>query len=239
MHLLQDLRFATRLLAKDRVFTAVVTRALALGIGMNAAMFTLINGVLIRGLPFNEADRIMYVGERDIMSGRNFQVSWLDFQSWRDAQRSFSDLAVWSVGTMNVSDEGRPPERYNGAYFSANGFKVFRQRPILGRDFLPEDDKPGAIPVVMLGAGIWKSRYGLDPSIVGRVIRVNEVPATVIGVMPEVMKFPDADIWMPLSALPGLAAQPRDQRFGLQAFGRLAPGLTRQQAQSELTAIAN
>jgi putative ABC transport system permease protein len=139
---------------------------------------------------------------------------------------------------MNVSDEARPAERYSGAYFSANAFKLFRERPIIGRDFLPEDDQPGADPVVMLGEGIWKSRYGADPLIVGRAIRINDVPATVVGVMPETMEFPDANLWMPLSRLPGLAARKRDERFGVQAFGRLAPGVSRQQAQSELTTIA-
>lgn len=233
-----DIRFAARLLARDRWFTAVAVLALAIGIGMNAAMFTLVNAVLMRDLPFEAADRIIYVGERDLVSGRNYGVSWLDFEAWRDAQTSFSDLAAFAAGTMNVGDEGRPPERYSGAYFSANVFKVFRQRPILGRDFLPEDDRPGAAPVVMLSHGIWRSRYQLDPAIVGRTIRVNDLAATVVGVMPEVMKFPDAELWMPLSNLPGLAAQPRNQRTALQAFGRLALGVSRQQAQSEMTGLA-
>ncbi len=238
MSVLQDIRFAVRLLKKDRWFTAVATLALAVGIGANTTVFTLVNALLIRGLPFDDPDRLMYVGERDIVSGRNFGVSWLDFQAWRDSQKSFVDLAAWSAGTMNVSDEGRTPERYAGVYLSANAFTLLAVRPILGRDFLPEDDKPGANPVVILGNGIWKSRYGLDPSIIGRTIRVNEVTTTVVGVMPEGMRFLDADLWMPLTNVPGLAAQPRTQRFGLQAFGRLAPHVSRQQAQTEFTAIA-
>ena len=139
---------------------------------------------------------------------------------------------------MNVSDDARPAEQYSGAYFSANVFKLFGVRPIIGRDFLPEDDQRGADPVVMLGERIWKSRYGADPSIVGRAIRINDVPATVVGVMPETMDFPGADVWMPLSRVPGLAARKRDERFGTQVLGRLAPGVSRQQAQSELTTIA-
>ena len=233
-----DIRFAGRLVARDRWFTAAAVLALAIGIGMNAAMFTLVNAVLMRDLPFDEADRILYVGERDLVSGRNYGVSWLDVEAWRDAQTSFSDLAAFSAATMNVGDEGRPPERYAGAYFSANVFKVFRQRPMLGRDFLPDDDRPGADPVVSAQPRIWKSRYELDPAIIGRVIRVNDVAATVVGVMPDVMKFPDADLWLPLSSLPGLAAQPRSQRTTLQAFGRLAPAVSPQQAQSEMTGLA-
>jgi predicted permease len=238
MTILHDIRFAVRLLAKHRWFTAAAITALALGIGLNATVFTLVNALLLRSLPFEDPDRLMYVGERDTVTGRNFMVSWPDFQDWQESQKTFVGLGAWSVGTMNVSDEGRPAERYNGAYFSANAFRLFGERPIRGRDFLPEDERPGAHPVVMLGEGIWKSRYGADSSIVGRSIRINDQPVTVVGVMAERMKFPDADLWLPLSHLPGLAARKRDERFGLQAFGRLAPGVSRQEAQSELTAIA-
>ena len=238
MNVLQDLRFAVRLLAKDRWFTAAAILTLALGIGMNATAFTLVNAFLIRGLPFDDPDRLMYIGQRDTVSGRNFGVSWLDFQGWRDSQKTFSELAAWSAGTMNVGDEGRTTEQYSGAYFSANVFKAFGQRPLLGRDFQPEDDVSGARAVVVIGYNIWKNRYALDPSILGRVIRVNDVPAAVVGIMPDDMRFPDADLWLPLSSVPGLAAQRRNQRTAVQAFGRLAPGASRQQAQREFTAIA-
>jgi predicted permease len=233
-----DIRFAFRLLAKERGFTIAATLALALGIGMNAMVFTLVNALLLRNLPFDDPDRVMYIGERDTVTGRPFMVSWPDYQDWRESQRSFIGLGAWSAGLMTVSDEGRPPERYDGAYFSANAFTLLGESPIRGRDFLPGDDAPGANPVVMLGEGMWKSRYGADPSVVGRVIRINNVPATVVGVMGERMQFPDADLWMPLSQLPGLATRKRDERFGIQAFGRLAPAVSRQQAQSELAAIA-
>ena len=238
VNVLHDVRFAVRLLVKDRSFTAVAAVALALGIGMNATVFTLVNAFLIRGLPFEEPDRLMYVGERDTSTGRNFMVSWPDFQDWRDSQKSFVGLGAWSAGAMNVSNEGRPPGRYNGAYFTANAFRLLGERPIRGRDFRPEDDEPGAEPVVMLGEDIWKSRYGADPSIVGREIRINDVAATVVGVMADTMKFPDADLWMPLSQAPGLEERKRTERFGMQAFGRLGPNVSRQQAQSEFTAIA-
>jgi hypothetical protein len=164
---LQDLRFGIRLLAKDRWQTIASVFALTVGIGMNAMVFTLVNAFLIRSLPFADPDRIMYVGERDRVSGRNFMVSWPDFQDWRAAQTSFVGLAAWSAGTFNVSDAGQPAERYYGAYFSANAFAVLGERPILGRDFGPDDDRTGAAHVVMLGEGIWRSRYGADPSIVG------------------------------------------------------------------------
>jgi len=167
MNLLQDIRFAVRLLVKDRWVTAVATVALALGIGMNATVFTLVNAFLIRGLPFDDPDRIMYVGERDTMTGRSFMVSWPDFQDWRESQKSFIGLGAWSAGAMNVSDEGRPPERYSGAYFTANAFRLLGERPILGRDFLdvlPGDDKPGAEALVRLARRVRLARAPGDRS---------------------------------------------------------------------------
>ena len=137
--------------------------------------------------------------------------SYLDFEDWRTGTRAFAGLAAFSPQTMNVSDEGRAPERFGGPYISANAFALIGERPIIGRDFRPDDDRPGAAPVVLLGNGIWKNRYGSDPTVVGRTIKVNELPATVIGVMPEGFKFPtNADFWMPLAHLPGLAEQKRD-----------------------------
>jgi putative ABC transport system permease protein len=238
MSLLRDLRYAIRLLWKHRGITAAATTALALGIGMNAMVFTIVNSFLFRSLPFEDSDRVMYIGERDTVTGRRFMVSWPDFHDWQHAQTSFVGLGAWSAGTMTVSGDGQAPERYGGAYFSAGAFTVLGEHPIRGRDFLPEDDEPGAEAAAILGEGLWKRRYSGDPSIVGRRIRVNDVPAVVVGIMRERMQFPDAELWMPLSRMPGLAARRRDERFGIQAFGRLAPGVSRQQAQSEMTAIA-
>ena len=237
MSLLQDLRFAIRLLVKDRWFTAVAVIALALGIGVNATVFTFVNAVLIRGLPFNDPDRILAVGSRDARN-RDRGISYLDFQDYREATRTIAGLAAFNGQTMNVSDEGRTPERYQGPYISGNAFKLIGQKPVLGRDFLPEDDRPGAAAVVMLGNGVWKNRYGSDPSVVGRTIKVNDVPSTIIGVMPEGFKFPtNADLWLPLVQMPRLAEQKRDIR-SLDLFGRLADAATLPQAQSEFKGIA-
>jgi predicted permease len=237
MNLFQDVRFAVRLLIKDKWFTAVAVIALALGIGVNATVFTFVNAVLIRGLPFNDPDRILVVGTRDGRA-RDRGVSYQDFVDWRAATRTFSGLAAYSGQTMNVSDEGRTPERYQGPYQSANSFTLIGQKPLLGRDFLPEDDRPGAAAVVILGNGVWKNRYGSDPSVLGRTIKVNEMPATVIGVMPEGFKFPvGADLWMPLAQTPQLTQQKRDAR-NIEVFGRLADRVTLAQAQSEMNTIA-
>jgi putative ABC transport system permease protein len=238
MTLLQDLRYAVRLLVKDPWFTTVAAVALALGIGVNTTVFTFVNAVLIRGLPFDDPDRIMSLGTRDAR-GRDRGLSYLEFQDWREGTKAFSGLAAFSGQTMNISDEGRAPERFGGPYISSNAFKLIGERPALGRDFLPEDDRPGAPPVVILGNGVWKNRYGSDPGVIGRTIKVNELPATVIGVMPEGFKFPiNADLWIPAVQLAGLADQKRDAR-NFEVFGRLADGVTPAQAQGELTAVAN
>src|SRR3954452_4002503 len=123
MRFLQDLRFALRLLLKDSWFTAAAVLALALGIGVNATVFTFVNAVLIRGLPFDDPDRIMSLGTRDAR-GRDRGLSYLEFQDWRRDSHSFTALAAFDDTTMNVSDEGRAPERFQGAYISANAFAL-------------------------------------------------------------------------------------------------------------------
>jgi predicted permease len=237
MSLLQDLRYAIRLLVKDKWFTLVAAIALALGIGVNNTVFTFVNAVLIRGLPFDDPDRIMALGTRDARN-RDRGVSYLEFQDWREGARAFTGIAAFSGQTMNVSDEGRAPERFGGPYISGNAFKLIGEKPVLGRDFLPEDDRPGATPVVILGNGIWKNRYGSDPKVIGRTIKINELPVTVIGVMPEGFRFPiSADLWIPVVHLAGLAEQKRDAR-NFEVFARLAPGVTEAQAQAELNTVA-
>ena len=142
--MLQDLQFAIRLLVKDKWFTLVATLALALGIGVNATVFTFVNAVLIRGLPVDDPDRVMALNSRDTVRDRQMGVSYLDFTDWRNATKSFSGLAAYNFSVMNLSEEGRAPERFNGTFISANAFRILGQAPILGRDFLPEDDRPGA-----------------------------------------------------------------------------------------------
>jgi putative ABC transport system permease protein len=233
----QDLQFAIRLLVKDKWFTLVAVTALALGIGVNATVFTFVNAVLIRGLPFADPDRIMAIGSRDSVRDRNMAASYLDYKDWSSTARSFVGLAAYTGTTMNLSDEGKAPERFSGVYMTANAFKLLGQSPVLGRDFRAEDDRPGAPAVVMLGNGVWKNRYGSDPTIVGRSVRVNDIPSAVIGVMPEDFKFPfNADAWQPLSIVRDLESQKRNAR-GLDVMGRLAPGVSEEQARAELLTI--
>jgi putative ABC transport system permease protein len=238
MSFLHDLRYAARLLMKDRWFTLVAATALGLGIGVNTAVFTFVNAVLIRGLPFDDADRIISIGTTDARN-RPIGVSRLDFNDWREASRSFTGLALMQGASINVSDEGRAPEQFQGSFQSANMFQLIGVRPIIGRDFLPEDDQPGSSPVVIIGNGLWKNRYGGEPSIIGRTIKVNSIAVTVVGVMAPDMKFPfNNDVWVALSALPPEARNAKRDVRNFQAVGRLAPGVTLQQARAELQNIA-
>jgi predicted permease len=238
MGLWEDIRFAARLLVKDKWFTLVAAAALALGIGVNATVFTFVNAVLIRGLPIADSDRVMAIASHDRVRDRPLGVSYADFRDWRESSKTFEMFAAFNGTVANVSDEGQPPERFNGMQMSANSFRLLGVRPILGRDFLPEDDVTGAPAVVLIGHGMWVNRYGANPSVIGRAIRINDMPTTVIGVMPEGFKFPfNNDLWMPLSTIQGLEEQRRNAR-NFQTFGKLAPGVTREQAQAELINIS-
>jgi putative ABC transport system permease protein len=238
MSVLQDVRFAVRLLVKDRWFTAAAAVALALGIGVNNTVFTLMNAVLLRGLPFDDPDRVISIRVADARD-RWLGASQPDFLDWRDGLRSFSALTLVRTATVNVSDETLAPEPVDASYNSANLFHVIGQHPIVGRDFSPRDDQPGADPVVILGGDLWKHRYRSDPGAIGRRIKVDGVFATVIGVMAPEMRFPyNNDFWMPLSMLPPeLAHSPRGVR-GFEVLGRLAQGVTLPQARAELQTIA-
>src|SRR5215467_6482086 len=236
MGLLQDLRFALRLLVKDRWFTLVAVITLALGIAANNAVFTFVNAVLIRGIPFKDGDRIVALGTRDTRN-RNLGVSFLDFEDWRNSARSFSDMCLFGQPTLNISDAGRAPERYDGAVISANIFRLLDVRPLLGPGFTDEDDKFGAPPRVVLGYGVWQTRYGGRTDIIGQSIRIDELLATVVGVMPPGMQFPpNTDVWLPMGQSMIVRGQGRQVR-SYQVIGRLAKGVTPAQAQGELQAI--
>jgi predicted permease len=232
----QDFRYAARLLVKDRWFALATVVALALGIGLNSTMFTIVNA-MSRGFPGDRTERILSINALD-RAGRQLGVSHRDFLDWRAEAKTFSGLAAFSQTTATLGDTGRAAERSAACYLSANTFQLLGARPILGRDFLAADDQPGAPPVVMLSSSMWKARYRADATLIGRTVRVNGVPSVVIGIMPDGFRFPVlSDVWQPLGLLPGLTTQRRDTR-PLQVFGRLADRRTQSQAQSEVETIA-
>jgi predicted permease len=236
MNLWQDVRFAFRLLAKQRLFTVAAAIALALGIGANATVFTLVNAVLLRGLPFDEPDSIVAIYTENARGGRG-GASYEDFEDWRDSAKSFTHLVATLGSTVNVSDDIGVPERYAGSYVSWDFFRLLRVQPVLGRDFQQTDDQPGADPVVMIGHTLWRSRYGGDPQVLGRVIKVNSRSVTVVGVMPEGLEFPNnVDLWIPRIVLPPESFPGRGDR-GFNVLGRLAPRVSLEQARAEMATI--
>jgi predicted permease len=237
MNLLQDLRFGSRMLAKTPGFSAVIVIVLALGIGANTTVFTLVNAVLFRDLPFRDGHRIMFAASNNLSKGRQqIGVSYPDFRDWRTQTKRFQELGAFSGLNANLSDGKTLPERYQGNRLSANSFHLIGQTPFLGRDFTPRDEQPGAPAVAILGYTIWKNRYGADPNVLGRSVRINEVPTTVVGVMPEGFKFPlGAELWMPL--VPEKDLEKRESR-SLNVFGRLADGATLADARVEMDLIA-
>ena len=235
--LLQDLRFAARRLVKDRWFTLAAIVALALGIGANSAVFTLVNAVLLRGLPLDNADRIMWIETRD-QRGRFVGVSFQDYEDWRAASRTFNGMTLVQNGTMIISGDDPLPESYPGGFISANAFDVIGVKAQLGRGFVAADDKEGAPAVALISGGIWKSRYASDPAIIGKAVRVNTIPATIVGVMPDGFKWPfQSEVWMPMSQRSPVFRLPRQGR-SFMAYGRLAEGVTLEQARSEMKNIA-
>lgn len=234
----QDLRFAVRLLLKERGFTAAAVIALALGIGANTAVFTLVNAITWRGLPVDEPHRIVTVYAVD-QNGRQLGASFPEFKDWLGASQTFDGLAATSRAIVNIGDADRAPDRIEASYLSWNAFRLLGKRPVLGRDFIEEDDRTGAPSVIILGYHVWRDRYGSDANILGRVIGVGGRPATVIGVMAEGFQFPVmADAWQPLALAPGLQPERRDAR-GLRVFGKLAQSAGMSRAAAEVNGIAS
>jgi putative ABC transport system permease protein len=231
----QDVVFAARVLAKDRRFTVAAVLALALAIGVNNSVFALINTAVLRELPFERADRLVSAG---VSTGRGLgPVSYPDFRDWRAGTRAFEELAAAVTSVMNLSEPDRLPERFRGTYVSANAFRALRVAPRLGRDFLPEDDRDGAPAVVILAHAVWQMRYGGDPAVLGRTVRINDVPATIVGVMPDAFSFPfNNQLWQPLSVATFVRKPQRNAR-SVQMFGRLADGVTLERARAEVDAV--
>jgi MacB-like periplasmic core domain len=178
--LIQDIRYALRTLCRNPGFTAVAVAILAVGIGVNVTVFTVTNATLFKGFPLvHRNDRLLYV-----TTNRWCCVSYPDFEDWRAQAKSFEGMALVRGVGITFSDQSGFPERFAVTEVTADTFRLVGQQPIIGRDFAPADDTPGANPVAVLSYGFWERRYGMDPTILDRTVRLNGVPTTVIGIMP-------------------------------------------------------
>src|ERR1041385_1830696 len=222
--LMQDVRFAFRMLRKNPGFTAVALIALALGIGANSAIFSVVNSVLLRPLPYKDPDQLVLVWEDS--SGHGFPNDTptpANFADWRDQNQVFSGLAAPSLTSFHLTNSG-DPERLVGRRASGNLFTILGVAPQLGRTFTPEDDKEGANRVVVLSDSLWRRRFAADANIIGKSINLNGRSYSVIGVMPAGFQFPqkEDELWVPL-AMNKEEATDRNSRY-LKVVARLNPG---------------
>jgi putative ABC transport system permease protein len=237
--LIQDMRFAIRMLLKNPGFTAVVVLTLALGIGANTAIFSFVNSWIINPLPYPNSDRLIVVESLNTKTGMTGQQSTAaDFHDWQLQSKDFEELAAWDSNAFNLAGDG-PPERVAGDRVSWNFFQTLGAKPILGRVFLPSDDVDGAPHVAILSRGLWETRFAADPQIVGRQIKVGGESCTVVGVMPASFQLPlsgHSNIWTPL-ALSQKELGDRSNSW-LDTLGRLKPGVPLASAQAEVSSIA-
>jgi predicted permease len=235
--LLRDVRYGLRSLLKAPGLTAVAVLALTLGIGLTTTMFSIVYGAMLRGLPYPEGDRIVTLRRENPARGINGSgISLLDFGDYKAQQRSFSELAAVTSGTIFVSGDEKA-ERFDGAWITSNTLSMTGVKPILGRHFRAGEDTPQGEKVAILAYRMWHDRYASDANIIGRVIRVNGVPTTVVGVMPERFEFPENDqIWIPLQTDPN--ATDREHSPQYEVFAKLKSGVSLDQANVEVATIA-
>ena len=235
--LAHDVRLALRLLAARPGSAALAVVGLALGIGVSMALVTIVNAHCLRGLPIDSPDRVLFVTTRD-REARPGGMSYADFRDLQRHASSFAGVAAYAQASINAADDRDAPERIAGSYISADTFRLLAVSPTIGRDFDPADEAPGAPNVAILGHAVWASRYDGDPAAIGRTVRLDGRPTTIIGVMPAGFRFPgQANVWLPLRQMPGLDAQPRSAR-GLAVLGRLTAAATPAGARDELHALA-
>jgi predicted permease len=232
--LLQDIRYGVRILLKQPGFTFVAVATLALGIGANTAIFSLVNSILLRPLPFREPDRVVRLIQASPKLGLDtWGVSQANFAAYRDQNRSFETVALYNRTGVNLTGEGEP-ERLAITNVTADFFKVFGVSPLLGRSFVEGEDAPGKNTVCVISYAFWQRRFGGASNVVGKVISLNNTPTQIVGVMPADFKFPrlEIDLWTPMAF-----DAKRRAPYVFTAVGRLKPGVEIAQAQSDTTGI--
>ncbi len=233
----KDLRYSLRILLKNPGTSLAAILALALGIGLTTAMFTLIYALILKPLPFEDGERLIHLESSNLAQGISSQeATQHDFEDWRRRQTSFEDLAAFEIININLSD-GQRPERFQGAAISPNFLELLRVRPTLGRGFAARDAEEGAPKVALLSDKVWHTRYGSDPKIVGSSVRVDGRPTEVVGVLPPGFSFPlSQEIWLPLHLQ--TSTLQRGEGTTLEVFGLLKEGVSLSEARAEMSSIA-
>lgn len=234
--LLMDVRYGLRMLRRSPGFTAVAVLTLALGIGANTAIFSVVHAILLRPLPFRDSGQLVMLFTRDARNQRNY-VSYPDYVDWQKQSRAFEEICALVPQSVNLTKQGEP-KRVIGSFVSANFFAMLGIEPAVGRDFRAGEDGAGAARVVIVSFGLWQDMFGGDPELVGKALVLNDAPYTVIGILPRGFRFPwgEAQVWMGYRNYPNFTEQ-RD-RAAFAAIGRLRPGVSLAAAQSEMDTIA-
>ncbi len=239
----QDFRYGLRMLAKAPAFTAIAIVTLALGIGANTAIFSVVDGVLLNPLPYSHPDRLvaLYSGTSEF---DHSSISYPNFLDWVRDNRSFSGLAAFRGDDFDLTGMGQP-QRLAVEMVSADFFRILGVKPVLGRSFEASEDQVGAPPVVMISGGLWASKFGSSRDVIGRTIELNETAYTIVGVVPATFRYQSGnfhshtDAFVPIGQWNDATFRDRRAAMGMDAVGRLKPGVTLEQARSNMDAIAN
>ena len=231
-----DIRYAVRSLIKRPGFTAIAILTLAIGIGANSTIFSAVNALLLKPLPFPELDRVVAIWDKDPIRGyEHNEVAFANYVDLRDQNQSFEKLALYSWWSANLTGVD-PPERLQGFLVTGNFFDVIGTKPIMGRTFLAHENQPGSDNVAVITHSLWQRRFGGDPNIINKTLSLSGYTLTVIGVMPEHFNFPKgADVYAPIDFTPQRVGNRR--MHGYYVIGRLKPGATIEGAQSEIDTI--
>jgi predicted permease len=234
----QDLRYGFRAFRKSPGFTAIAMLTLALGIGANTAIFSVVNGVLLQPLAYPDPGRLLTIFETTPEFSRS-SVAYPNYLDWRRENRSFTDMGAYRGDNFNFTGAGEP-EQLSGEYVSASLFPVLGVTPVLGRNFLPEEDRQGVACSTMLSYSFWQRRFGGDRNILGKTLTLNAVSCAVVGVLPRNFRFrDDARIYVPIEQWNSAMLRSRESRPGLLVIGRLKPDVTIEAAQAEMMSLCN
>jgi putative ABC transport system permease protein len=234
----QDLKYAARSLRLNPGYTVIVIATLTLGIGANAAIFSVADAVMLRPYPYPDMERLVVINETT-RAGQQMSVAWPTFQDWQAQNQSYEHLGIYRNTVVNVTGADQP-ERLRGAIASSGVFSAMGIRPVAGRAFGPAEDRPGAAQVAVISERLWRSRFNGDPTLVGRSVVLNNEPHVVIGVMPPGMRFPSrlTDVWLPLGPVVPSFPASRGSHPGLYAVGKLKPGVSFARAVADMDTVA-
>src|ERR1700683_1215288 len=235
--ILQDLRYGIRMLANKPGFTLLAVLTLALGIGANAAIFSVVNSVLLRSLPYAQSDRIVILGSYWTKTGSIGWVSQPDFQDWHDQSNVFDAMAYYATGEPSVAG-GSTADFSPLAAITPQFFPVFSVQPQGGRAFSVEEQRIGGPRVALISDSFWDRNYGRNPSVLGQALRTENMNFTIVGVMPKGFHFPDAnEVWLPMAVFQEPGEKENRDAHNYQVVGRLKSGVSLQTAQAQMTTI--